>query len=109
MSKVFSINLFQQCSNLYVDLDGGSQDGKLWGLSSGLVGLQDLLDEPLDLPLRHSVAVTRLTEDVDTLGQFIINTRLAHRCPHDGGSGDSFLVKRVDFRLLKALGAWRHL
>lgn len=67
------------------DLDGGPQDGELGRLSSGFVGLQDPFDEPLDLPLRHPVAVARLTEDVDALGQLVVDTRLAHRRPHGGG------------------------
>lgn len=91
------------------DLDGGSQDGELRRFSPGLIGLQDSLDEPLDLPLRHPIAVARLAEDVNALGQFVVNTRLAHRCTHNGSSDGGFSVKRVDLQLLQAPGAWCHL
>lgn len=67
---------------LLPDLNGGSQDGELRGLPSGLVGLQHLLDEPLNLPFRHAVAVTRLAEDVDALRQLVVDTWLAHRRSH---------------------------
>lgn len=63
-------------------LDGGPQDGELRRFPSGLVGLQDLLDESLDLPLRHTVAVARLAEDVDALGQLVVDARLARRRSH---------------------------
>lgn len=69
---------------LLPDLNGGSQDGELRGLPPGLVGLQHLLDEPLDLPFRHAVAVTGLAEDVDALRQFVVDAWLARRRSHDG-------------------------
>lgn len=68
-------------------LDGGPQDGELRRFPPGLVGLQDLLDQPLDLPLRHAVAVARLPQDVDALGQLVIDARLAHRGPHGDAGG----------------------
>lgn len=67
------------------DLDGGPEDGEFRRFPPGLVGLQNLLDQPLDLPLRHPVAVPRLAEDVDALGQLVIDARLAHRGPHGDG------------------------
>lgn len=67
------------------DLDGGPEDGEFRRFPPGLVGLQNLLDQPLDLPLRHAVAVPRLAEDVDALGQLVIDARLAHRGPHGDG------------------------
>lgn len=83
------------CGGLFPYLDGGSQDGELGRLSSGLVGLQDLPDELLDLPLRHAVAVARLPEDVDALGEFVINARLARGRPH----GSSFSVAVLGLQL----------
>lgn len=54
----FSGNYFSAISfHCLPDLDCGSQNGELRRLSSGLIGFQDLLDEPLDLPLRHSIAI----------------------------------------------------
>lgn len=64
------------------DLNGGSEDGELGGLPPGLVGLQDLLDEPLDLPFWHAVAVAGLAQDVDALWQLVVDARLAHRGSH---------------------------
>ena len=93
----------------FPDLYGGSQDGELRRLSPGLVGLQDLLDEPFDLPLRHAVAVSRLPEDVNALGQFVVDARLTHRRSHDGSGHSGFSVKHVDLQLLRASGAWCHL
>lgn len=52
--KTLKINTEQEFHiwfSFYFHLDGGSKKGELWRLSPGFVGLQDLLDEPLDLPL----------------------------------------------------------
>lgn len=87
------------------DLDGSSQDGELGRFSPGLIGLQDLLDESLDLSLRHAVAVARLAENVDALGQFVIDTRLTHRRSHDDSNDGGLSIKQVGFQLLWALGA----
>lgn len=78
--------LFQSETDLY----GGPQDGELRGLPPGLVGLQDLLDEPLDLPLRHAIAIARLTQDVDALRQLVIYAGFAHRRSHGDGSDGEF-------------------
>ena len=83
---------------------GGPQDGELRRFPPGLVGLQHLLDEPFDFPLRHPITVARLPEDVDALGQLVVDARLTHRRSH-GSSGDGGLwVKRVDVQLLEAPG-----
>lgn len=88
------------------DLDCGSQDGELGRFSPGLVGLQDLLDEPLDFPLRHAVAVARLAENVDALGQFVVNTRLTHRRSHDDDQNYFDCGWSVKLQPLWAPGAW---
>ncbi len=64
-------------------LDGGPQDGELRRVPAGLVSLQNLLDELLDLALGHPISVSRLPEDVDALRQFIIDAGLAERRAHD--------------------------
>lgn len=69
------------------DLNGGSEDGELGRLPPGLVGLQDLLDEPLNFPLGHAIAVARLAEDVDALRQLVVDAWLA-RCRSHGDSRD---------------------
>lgn len=105
----WSISLQFKAQKFKSNLYGGPEDGELRRLSPGLVGLQDLLDELLDLPLRHAVAVARLSEDVDALGQLVVDTRLTHRRSHDGSNDSSLLVKHVDLQLLWAPGAWCHL
>lgn len=39
-------------------LDGGPQDGELGRVPPWFIGLQDLLDELLYLPLGHAIAVS---------------------------------------------------
>lgn len=68
------------------DLNGGSEDGELGRLPSGLVGLQDLLDEPLNLPLGHAIAVARLAENVDALRQLVVDAWFARCRPHGDSS-----------------------
>ena len=64
------------------NLQGGSQDRELVRVSPGLIGLQDLFDELLDLPLGHPVAVAGLPEDVDALRQLVVDAGLTPRCAH---------------------------
>lgn len=64
-------------------LDGGSKDGELWWVSSRLVGLQDLFDKLLDLPLRHAIAIPRLPENIDALWQLVVDARLTQCGAHD--------------------------
>ncbi len=71
------------CGSGSSHLDGSPQDGELRRVPAGLVSLQNLLDELLDLALGHPISVSRLPEDVDALRQLIIDAGLAERRAHD--------------------------
>lgn len=67
-------------------LDDGPQDRELGRFSARLVRLQDLLDELLDLSLRHAVPVPGLPQDVDALRELVVDAGFAQRSAH--GEGD---------------------